>query len=266
MKKFGLAVYTDTFEDGLTVALDRGIGIEIQTFTDPNVLGGDWQGILKDYKEVLEKKPPAFLTLHAPYIDLAPLVQDPFVRDAVVKRIEWAFDVAKELQAGGIVVHLSTAMRRIDYNLDLWLDRQHHFWLPFTKRAESEGLTLYLENSYEPDPAFLVLLYDILDSEAVKLCFDYGHAEILSGGTIKEWFEAADQRIGYLHLHNNDGHSDLHASLGDGVLDFKTLLTKADCVLEPQTIAIIEVDTVTDMVASLKYLDEIGCNPNSRGD
>jgi sugar phosphate isomerase/epimerase len=258
MKRFGLALYTDTFDEGLTFALDRGIGVEIQTFTDTNVLSGDWKGVLKKYKDILKKRRPVFVTFHAPYVDIAPLVRDPFVKEAVAKRMEWAFDTARQFKAEGVVVHLSSPLRRIDYNLDLWIDRQHHFWKPFAKKAEKEGIKIFLENSYEPDPAFLVLLHDHLDSEAVSLCFDFGHAVVLGEGNIDDWIEAAGNRIAYLHLHNNDGHSDLHASLGDGVLDFKELLERMDVIAAPQATSIIEVDAVTDMVASLKYLDEIG--------
>jgi len=258
MNRFGLALYTDTFDEGLTFALDRGIGVEIQTFMDSNVLNGDWKGILEKCRDVLKKRRPPFVTFHAPYVDIAPLVRDPFVREAVVKRMEWAFDTALLLDAEGVVVHLSTPLRRIDHNLDLWIDRQHAFWRPFAERAEKEGIKLYLENSYEPDPAFLVLLHDRLGSKAVNICFDFGHADVLCGGTVNEWLDAAGNRIAYVHLHNNDGHSDLHASLGDGVLDFKELLERARAIMAPETTSIIEVDTVTDMVASLKYLDEIG--------
>ena len=260
MKRFGLALFTDTFDAGLTLAVDRGMGIEIQSFTDGTVLNGNWEDLLDSYTKSLQEKKPAFVTFHAPYIDIAPLVRDPFVMEGVVKRMEWAFDRAVRFEAEGIVVHVSTALRRIDYNLDLWIEKQNTFWQPFVARAAKEGMTLYLENSYEPDPAFLVLLHDRLESEQVKLCFDFGHADTLCGGTVREWLEAAHRRIGYCHIHNNDGHNDLHASLGDGVLDYRYLLKKAQGLVDQETTTIIEVDTVTDMVASLKYLDEIGWN------
>lgn len=258
MDRFGLALYTDTFDEGLTFALDRGMGIEIQSFTDPNVLSSDWEGLLEKYIATLKKKHPAFVTFHAPYVDLAPLVRDPFVMEAVVRRMDWAFDIAGQLGAEGVVVHLSSPLRRIDSNLDLWIDRQHHFWKPYAARAEKEGFQLYFENSYEPDPAFLVLLHDQVDSPAVKICLDFGHADTLCGGSVDEWLKAARHRIGYIHMHNNDGHNDLHSSLGDGVLDYAALLSRASDLVDRKTTAIIEVDTVTDMVASLKYLDEHG--------
>ncbi len=258
MVKYGLALYTDTFNEGLTLALDRKIGVEIQTFTDPAVISGDWKGTLNKYRKVLKKKPPPFITFHAPYIDVAPLVRDPFVMEAVIKRMEWAFEIAHDLGASGIIVHLSTPMRRIDYNLDLWIDRQCLFWKTFIEKAEKEGIHLYFENSYEPDPAFLVLFYDRVRTDHVKMCLDFGHPGTLCGGSLDEWISAAGNRIGYIQLHNNDGHSDLHASLGDGVLDYSVLLKKVCGFVDQDTPAIIEVDTLTAMVASLKYLDEIG--------
>ena len=264
MDRFGLALYTDTFEDGLTIAADRGLGVEIQTFTDPAVLNGDWDALCGDYVRSLKEKSPAFVTFHLPFVDIAPLVRDPLIMDAVVKRMEWAFEISRRLGAEGIVGHLSTPLRRIDYNLDLWIEKQHGFWQPFIQKAEKQGARIFLENSYEPDPAFLVLLCDRFDSPSVRLCFDFGHADTLCGGTVGEWLDAARSRIGYCHLHNNDGHNDLHASLGDGVLDYRKLLEDARKVVAPDTTSIIEVDTVADMVASLKYLDEIGWELSER--
>jgi len=262
MKRYGLALYTNTFEAGLTVACDRGIGVEIQTFTDPQVIGGDWDAVATTYAKALEATPPAFVIFHAPYVDIAPLVRDPFVMEAVVRRMDWAFDLAQGFDAEGIVVHLSTPLRRIDFNLDLWIDRQYHFWKPYVERAEREGRMVFFENTYEPDPAFLVLLHDRFASSAVKLCLDFGHVGTLCESTVEEWFTAGGYRIGYLHLHNNDGRDDLHASLGDGVLDYSELLPAARAHVDRGATTIIEVDTVTDMVASLKYLDEIGWGVN----
>lgn len=261
MKRFGLACYSETFSYALTLAIDRRCGVEIQTFTEPSILAGDWRSLLTDYRIKLEETPPAFVTFHAPYVDIAPLVTDPFVKEAVVRRMDWAFDSARELNAEGVIVHLCTPLRRIDHNLDLWIERQMDFWRPFVERAEKEETFLYLENSYEPDPAFLVFLCERLRSKMVKICFDVGHIGILSGGTLNEWLTAAGSRIGYLHLHNNDGHEDLHASLGDGRLDFRTLLPRLGETVDKNSTSIIEVDSVTDLVASLKYLDEIGWWP-----
>jgi len=257
MKRYGLALYTNTFESGLTIACDRGIGVEIQSFTDPEVISGDWDAVAAKYAEALEATPPAFLIFHAPYVDIAPLVRDPFVLEGVIKRMDWSFDMAGRFNAEGVVVHLSTALRRIDFNLDLWIDRQFHFWEPFVERAEREGFKIFFENTYEPDPAFLVLLHDRFASKAVQLCLDFGHAGTLCESTVEEWLLAGSHRIGYLHLHNNDGRDDLHASLGDGILDYSELLQRARNHVDRGATAVIEVDTVTDMVASLKYLDEI---------
>ena len=266
MKRYGLALYTDTFEQGLTVACDRGIGVEIQSFTDPQVIGGGWEALVTQYTKALEATPPAFVIFHAPYLDIAPLVRDPFVMEAVVKRMDWAFDLAHRFDAEGVVVHLSTPLRRIDSNLDLWIDRQHHFWKPYVERAERDGMMIYFENTYEPDPAFLVLLHDRFASSTVKLCLDCGHAGTLCESNVEEWLGAGSHRIGYMHLHNNDGIEDLHASLGDGVLDYSQLLQQARAHVDREATAVIEVDTVTDKVAIQKYLDEIGWGVNDTPD
>ena len=57
MKRFGLACYSETFSYALTLAADRRCGVEIQTFTEPAVLAGDWKSVMAEYRNRFEAMP-----------------------------------------------------------------------------------------------------------------------------------------------------------------------------------------------------------------
>ncbi|MBQ7209225.1 MAG: sugar phosphate isomerase/epimerase [Lentisphaeria bacterium] len=112
--------------------------------------------------------------------------------------------------------------------------------------AEKEGMVLCIENQYDPEAAPDELLRYVrrLRSDALGICFDAGHAAIMADDTIprdrdengdenrmRYWHgrlkfqhNALEQLAPYVvtaHLHDNDGCSDLHKLIFDGVIDWK---------------------------------------------
>lgn len=84
------------------------------------------------------------------------------------------------------------------------------------QRAKILGVDLLVENLRE-DPH----LFTLLENFDLGLCLDTGHLGI-SGNEkrLKKYFP----RVRALHLHDNDGKSDLHLIPGDGILPLKTWL------------------------------------------
>ena len=111
--------------------------------------------------------------------------------------------------------------------------------------AEREGMILAIENSFEPSntPEELLYYIDRIQSPALGICFDVGHAVMMSDdavsrdrdenedpnrkaawhgqlrfqhdalGTLAPWIVTA-------HLHDNDGHEDLHNLIFRGTADW----------------------------------------------
>ena len=93
--------------------------------------------------------------------------------------------------------------------------------------ATSYGINLALENM----PSFPFMLaktademLELVDGTDMKICFDIGHANTTK--QIDEFIEKLGDRFVNIHIHDNDGVSDLHQTLGKGNIDFKSVLQK----------------------------------------
>ena len=112
--------------------------------------------------------------------------------------------------------------------------------------AEKEGVTIAIENSFEPSnaPEELVYYLERLKSPSLGVCFDVGHAVVMADdsiprdrdennddnrivswhGRLKFQHDALGMLAPYIvtaHLHDNDGCRDRHQLIFDGVADWK---------------------------------------------
>lgn len=78
--------------------------------------------------------------------------------------------------------------------------------------AEQTRVSIGLENMLPKHPGTtgeeLLDILDAVDSPALGICFDTGHAHC--NGTMREVFEAVKDRVITFHLADNDGVGDLH--------------------------------------------------------
>lgn len=93
--------------------------------------------------------------------------------------------------------------------------------------AETLDVVLGLENfshvtnCVQSNYAELVEWVDEIDSPALKITLDVGHAN-LEGG-VEAAIEIFDSRIVHIHLNDNDGQSSLHGTLGSGTIDWHAI-------------------------------------------
>lgn len=113
--------------------------------------------------------------------------------------------------------------------------------------AEKAGITLCVENSFEPVNSAKEVLYYIkhFDHKNLRCCFDSGHANIMAkankdlsryADSFKEivWrnsLQLDDEEFNKLapyivtcHLHDNDGYNDAHTLPGTGTINWDTLM------------------------------------------
>ncbi len=81
-----------------------------------------------------------------------------------------------------------------------------------------------MENVYERGPQQIRPLLDALDSPQVRFCFDTGHANAFGSAPYGEWMEMLGDRLGEIHIHDNDGTTDEHLPVGEGNFPFRELL------------------------------------------
>jgi sugar phosphate isomerase/epimerase len=79
----------------------------------------------------------------------------------------------------------------------------------------------HVKNCVQSTFAELVEWVDEINSPALKITLDVGHAN-LEGG-VEQAIEIFDSRIAHIHLNDNDGESSLHGKLGSGTIDWHAI-------------------------------------------
>ncbi len=243
-----------SFTACLTLARKHAAGLEMQAFAQPQVLDGDWREILDDYRRQLAGFTGPF-SCHGAFYDLASGSPDAQVQAVARRRYEQNLDIAAELGAQIVVFH-ANYLPQVDgrhYRLT-WTSRQVDFWGNLSRRAAAQGITVALENMWEPDPDVLGDVIDPIGSSYVRACVDVGHVHLYSQVPFERWLARLGRQIVYVHMNNNPGMADEHRALDDGVIDYETILP-ALRLLEPAPILALELENAAAIERSLRYMD-----------
>ncbi|UCH69635.1 MAG: sugar phosphate isomerase/epimerase, partial [Candidatus Bathyarchaeota archaeon] len=83
----------DNFKYVGSIARKNNVGVEFQSFCEPEILDNPKQAILEHqaYKDVV------YRTIHGAFYDLRPGSLDPLIREVTRKRILQSLEVAREL-------------------------------------------------------------------------------------------------------------------------------------------------------------------------
>ena len=162
-------------------------------------------------------------TIHAPFLDLNPGALDPFIREATRRRVQQVFQAAEQLKPKVIVFHPGYDDLRYGGNRMDWLRNSIVFWSEFIPRAQEVGTIIAIENIFEKEPATLRELLVAINEPCFRHCFDVGHWNMFSTGTLDEWFSELGAFISESHIHDNNGQADEHLPPGEGQINFTNL-------------------------------------------
>ena len=180
--------------------------------------------------------------LHAPFAELSPCAVDPLVREVAQKRFRQTLTMAQALGISKIVIH--SGFIPYIYFPEWFVAESVRFWREFLESVP-ENTVLCLENVMDPGPEMLVQVAEGVNDPRLRLCLDVGHANTCIAETKPmNWLDPMAPWLDHLHLHNNDGGNDLHASLDRGTIPTEALLERvltlcpeATLTLENQTCA-----------------------------
>ncbi len=242
------------FTECLALARTHRAGLEVQAFTHPNVLDGNWREILDACKAQLVGFDGA-LACHGAFYDLASGSPDRLVRGVARQRYLHNLDIADELGARTIVFH-ANFLPQVGSTIyrTTWSETQAEFWGDLVKRAEELGITITLENMWEPEPMLIGGVIDCVGSAQLRACVDVGHVHLYSKVPFRTWLHALNSRLVYVHMNNNPGTADVHGALDEGVIDYDEILPALRS-LEPTPTFALEISTVNAIKKSLRYLD-----------
>lgn len=236
----------------IELAAQHSLGIELMTFAFPDVLDSDWQRLVNTYKGLLEPV-RGMITMHGPFMDMAPGSPDRLVNDICMRRYQHAIHIAQQLGVETIVFHANfIASIQTEVYRKGWQERNIAFWSMMASYARDHDVVIAVENMWEFDPYIIGDVLRAVDHSHLRACIDVGHAHLFSDNPFDEWLETMAPFVVHTHMNNNDGVTDYHRALSNGVLDYPTLLNKLRALPHRPTMT-LEMDKVEDMAASLPY-------------
>lgn len=219
--------------------LEKQRDLELQSFTTPDVLNGDWQSRVDAAKQQLDGY-TGRLGIHGPFWGLSFSNPDPDMRAIVRRRMMQGLDVCAALGATQMVVH-SPYTTWDFHNLDMvtgqrdsLLETVHDSLSAAVRRAEDIGVTLVVENIEDINPEDRKLLAESFGSEAIKLSIDTGHAEYARGATgappVDYYVRSAGEMLNHVHLQDADGYADRHWAIGEGTIRWASVFRAIDAL------------------------------------
>jgi sugar phosphate isomerase/epimerase len=229
------------------------MGLELQAFTDPELLANNWHEILREHQRQLAGF-RGCLGLHGAFYDLLSASLDPGVVELTRRRYRQNLHAAQVLGARYVVFHANYMgiLKLPDYQPG-WHRRQVDFWSHFAEEAAATGIYLLLENMWEDDPTIITDVLAEVNSPNLRACLDVAHAALYSRIPILEWIETFAPYLHCCHLNNHDGRLDLHWPLGQGIIDYEPVLASLRRLPNPPLLT-LEMSSRTFLEASLAYL------------
>jgi sugar phosphate isomerase/epimerase len=179
-----------------------------------------------DFREIADRLADAgrSVTFHAPFLDLRPGALEPRIRQVTLERLCRCFELVPLFRPRSIVCHPSFDERYYIGCERLWLENSLETWRRLLEYLEGTETIIALENVYEQGPDQLRPLFDALDSPQVRFCFDTGHANAFGSASYREWLHGLGDRLGEIHIHDNNGAVDEHLPVGEGNFPFLEFL------------------------------------------
>lgn len=189
--------------------LKLNMGVEIQDFTEPNLLTHEVKEIIDGYKEKF-KNFNGIKALHGPFLDLKPSSPDMLIREVSYNRYFNTIEIAKELEIDYLIFHSQInpylnqpSLRKLN-NM-----QSKEFWEQILKEVPDYKGVILLENIFEETPSMLKELIETINFPNIKINLDIGHAK-LGKVSLEEWIKELKDYIEYIHVHSNDGLYDNH--------------------------------------------------------
>ena len=207
-----------------SIAREFNVSIELDQYCQAENMDGErGEKVLAMVKKHLTEYEAA--VLHAPFNELFPAAIDPKAKAFAIDRFNQAAAIAIDLGVKKMVVH-SGFVPHV-YFKEWQVPRSVEFWTEFMS-DKPDDFVISIENVLDDEPYMLADIAREINDPRVGVCYDIGHANIVSKLSPEEWLDALAPYINHLHIHNNDGTRDQHKGFIDGVLDIKSIL---DCVI-----------------------------------
>lgn len=207
----------------LDIAKEKGAGV-VELFGDLSVI---LKGLTAQDPEKIRKKAEKYniyLTLHLPMIDINLASLNDLIYESSIESTIKALEYARRCGVKLVVLHpglvpvrhfliILLAKRRLRKSLEKILNLSEKYEIELTlENTALDERDLFLKISH-----FKKFLLSF--NGRIKVCFDFGHANVSPDGLLKTW-EELKPFISHIHIHDNHGKKDEHLPLGEGSIEF----------------------------------------------
>ncbi|MFZ4828012.1 MAG: sugar phosphate isomerase/epimerase family protein [Phototrophicaceae bacterium] len=257
-----LSANPHNFDECVSVAEQFQLGIEIQAFSFPHILDGDWKNLVKEYRQKLNGV-NGLINMHGPFMDMAPGSPDPRINAICMDRYRHAIQIASELSAKTVVFHANfiASIHNMTYRRG-WLERNIDFWGSLAQFAQRYNVIIAIENMWEFDPNLIGDILIAVEQPNLGTCLDIAHARLFgSDYPLETWLLTFQPWLVQLHMNNTLGKLDTHNALHHGVIDYHEVLGWVRELPIPLPM-VLEMYKIEEMRQSLSYFELHPSNPN----
>ncbi len=256
MKDIRNRLFIATFSAGaLEIIKEDKLNIEINhTCISESLDDENRAHLLGKIRSDIEECGAERVLVHGPFTEIIPAAIDYKARRFAMERLEQSYQVAAAIGAEAMIVH--TGYIPFMYFKEWQAEKSAIFWQKFMEDKPSD-FRLYVENVLDDEPYMMADMMKQIKDPRIGICLDVGHA--LAAGhssvPIESWIGVLGPHIGHFHIHNNRGDGDTHSPLGDGILDFHSIISAAETNCRPEVTFTIES---REAVPSVKWLIDEG--------
>jgi sugar phosphate isomerase/epimerase len=254
-QRFALSTTFSDVSRHLDALEEKGLGVEVTLYDTEWLLALDRTTTVRKLGDEMAAR-GIDVGVHAPIFDLNPGSLDPVVRKHTRLCWERAIGVAGALGARLINFHSGHNPLLPESTFPGWLALSIEIWERVVDLTSDAGMTLLIENMFEPTPQVQEDLLAQLDSRHVGITLDVAHAHIYGKVAIDAWWNQLGSRIREVHLHDTDGFSDDHLEIGEGALDWSRIFEDLFRVA-PDAFKVIEMP-IDAALASLRRIKSAG--------
>ncbi len=170
---------------------------------------------LPDFTKNFKKK-----TIHAPFLDITMGGFDDELRKSSLKKLLKIIDIANQINPELVVMHVNYDPVYYEEYFEKWIERTSDFLKRLLEKSET---AIAIENISEPTPYVFLRLKEKINDERLIFCFDFGHHNVYSRISFKEWLFYLKKYTNklHLHLHDNEGLFDQHLPIGEGNINWE---------------------------------------------
>ncbi|MBN1259965.1 MAG: sugar phosphate isomerase/epimerase [Anaerolineae bacterium] len=245
----------------IALALKYRCGLELQSFSDPDVLDNSWPHLVAEYRTLLRDFPGP-LSCHGAFFDLSGASFDARVVALTRERYLLNLEIASQVGATHVIFHTNfLPMIRTEQYRRQWVENERAFLRELAPEAAQRGISIAMENMWDPDPYILAELLDGLALPNVGVCLDVSHAYLYQrkrNQPVEHWIEVLAPHIIHVHMNNTRGVIDEHLSLNapGGAIQYGLLLSLLTN-LERRPWLVVEVDDPDSAERSLVFMQRV---------